>query len=454
MHSIKQAKGFAVLTSAVLLSIAGIAFTTNMASTQLIDNQVVGNYYRNNEAFVSAESGVNFVLSKLEDPAIAKLMLADLPFPYESPDHHYTVLVNKINSNTLQIISSGHSMDGSAKRVIQLKVNYAIAFPIPGAPISSNGKLNLDSTANINDGCEGLTAADCISDGNISEKMIISNPDEEEDKTELCSGEEADIGENIIDASAYYGDYSEERVVDNKGDWGDVIAPEGSIFFGMYSDQDLEPDSLFEVTFGIEQNESNMAALENYAVVIDMTIAGAQSCSEQLKNVTDEDEVIYIKGDCNIDQHNASQSNTSENKRFTIGSVKSPKMVFIEGGTFVNQPNTGASVVGMLYFLPGEHTAVDENGDIILDEYGNTKLVEDSSVDMGGIRVNGALLSEYKCSHDGYDKTDTRGTKQHFSARYDRKVLNDLYDGLGAAATASDYHLIEGSWRDFYVDTD
>ena len=461
MYSIKRDKGFAVLTSALLLSIAGIAFTANMASTQLIDNQIIANYYRNNEAFVNAESGVNFVLSKLTDADLAIELLSSLSEDpeYSGTDHHYyEVKVNKINGNTIQIISYGRSMDNSAQRTIQLEANYLVDYNPPRAPVSSNGKLNIDFTANINDGCEGLTAADCLSDGNISDYMIISNPDGDvepdyEDEEDVMCFAEDPLEANNIDTRAYYGDYSPDRIVDNEDDWGDVLAPEGSVFFGMDSDHDLEPDSLFEATFGIEQNEDNMAALENYAFLVDMTIDGAVSCSEQLKNVGDEDKVIYIKGDCNIDQYDASQSNSSENKRFTIGTVDNPKMVFIEGGTFVNQPNTGASVVGLLYFLPGTSTQVvlGEDGLPVLDENDVpvTEEVEDLSVDMGGMRVNGALLTDYKCSHDGYDKTDTRGTKQHFSARYDISILNDLYNEAGGAPMASDYSIKPGTWRDF-----
>ncbi|MFT6984291.1 MAG: hypothetical protein ACJAT7_000077 [Psychromonas sp.] len=447
MYSMKREKGFAVLTSALLLSIAGIAFTANMASTQLIDNQIVANYYRNNEAFINAESGMNFVLSKLTDSALATQLLSTLPTEYPDDAHHYRVEVKQIDGNTLQIISYGTSVDGSAHRTIQLEANYLVNRNPPVAPLSSNGKLNIDSTANLNDGCEGLTAADCISDGNISAYMIISNPDDSvvpdpvNEVDLLCFANDS-LDANNISTDAYYGDHSNERVVDNKGDWGDVLAPEGSVFFGIASDSNLDPGSLFEATFGIEKNESNMSTLENYALLVDMTINGALSCSEQLQRVTEDDVVIYIKGDCDISQADASKSASSENKRFTIGSVENPKMVFIEGGTFINQPNTGASVVGLLYFLPGEHNVVDADGNIIGTE-------EDLSVDMGGIRVNGALLTEYKCSHDGYDKTDKNGTKQHFSARYDKTVLNDLYEDAGGAAASSNYSIKSGTWRDF-----
>ena len=57
----KQQQGFAVLTTVIILSIAGIAYTTHMACLQLIDNKVLANYYRSSEAFANAESGVNLI---------------------------------------------------------------------------------------------------------------------------------------------------------------------------------------------------------------------------------------------------------------------------------------------------------------------------------------------------------------------------------------------------------
>ncbi|WP_019616276.1 hypothetical protein [Psychromonas ossibalaenae] len=449
MSLIKREQGFAVLISAVLLTLACITFTANMVAIQLIDNQVIGNYYRNSEAFVNAESGINLILSKLDNPVIAKDMLVELPYSYLSSAEHYSVQVTQLNANTLEITSSGLSMDDSAKRTIHLQVNYSLDYNVPAAPLSADGKLNLDASATVNDGCEGLGINECLSPGNIADVMLLSNPGAETEPSELCSGDEGNIGSNLFADNIFYGD-SKDRVIDNGGDWGKAVVPAGINIFGtLITGVDGAPDNLFEATFAIERNDTNMQIIKNYAADIDMTVEGAVSCSEQLKDVSDEDEVIYIQGDCNIEQNNASQSVTSENKRFTVGSAVHPKMVFIEGGSFITQPNSGVSVIGMLYFLPAKHAAVDADGDFIVDEYGNELLVEELSVDMGAVRVNGALLSDYKCSADGYDKTDSKGTKQHFSVRYDRTVLNLLYSQLGMPASDSGYQQVEGSWRDF-----
>ena len=463
MCSIKRGKGFAVLTSAVLLSMAGIAFTTNMASTQLIDNQVVGNYYRNNEAFVNAESGINLILSKIDE---SSAILASLPLTYHPVGSNYTIQIQRINKNTVEISSLGTSKDGSAQREIHLQVYHETAYNVPLAPAESNGKLNLDSTATINDGCEGVSAASCKSPGNFSKHQLVSNPANETQETK-CTGGSIMLGKNQIDQSALYTDIADNNFlvigetisfVDEDGftvtetvSWPNEL-PDGSSFYGVDVAENLTPTTLFESTFGVTREVGvNALTTSSEVVKIDMNDGDTTSCSTHLAALADEISTIYIKGDCDIDQNDASKSVTSENKRFTIGTVDNPKLVFIEGGTFITQPQTGASVLGMLYFLPGLTDKLDADGNPVPDpdNEGAYLQVEMQSVDMGGIRVNGAMLSEYNCSHDGYDKTDTKGTKQHFSARYDKTVLNKLYENTGNPAIDSGYSFVEGSWRDF-----
>lgn len=264
-----------------------------------------------------------------------------------STSNHYTEKVTQDYNGRLSVISEGKSNDDTAIRTIQLKVGYAIEFNVPESPISSNGKLNLDSTATLNDGCEGGSAADCISKGNIADNILVSNPGGETEQTDGCTGDT--LGANAIDSGALYDDANSDRLVDNKGVWGALNIPEGSSYFGgITPNLTADPSSLFEKTFGVKRTDEKMTKIKNAAVVIDMTISGAQSCSEQLKAVSNDDEVIYIIGDCNIDQSDASHSNTSENKPFTVGSPYNPKIVFMEGGTFTTRPNTGASVIGML----------------------------------------------------------------------------------------------------------
>lgn len=446
MTSIKQYKGFAVLTSVVLLSLASITFTAEMASTQLIDNKIVGNYYRNNEAFVNAESGINFLLSKIDDPVIGPVVVASIPFTYSSTDNHYNVQLTRLDDNTLEIVSAGLSMDDSAQREISLQIHPEMRFNLPGAAVSFNGKLNLDASATVNNGCEGVSAANCKSPGNFADFQVVSHPANETERTaDLCNGSVDDVdntGVNLIADNAFYqtitADNSLEIGANNAEGkvitWSNNIAA-GSDFFGTTVATDLEPSSLFESTFGVSKDEG-VAALKasDKVAKIDMTDGSNQSCSERLEELDPKIVTIYITGDCDIGKFEEGTTKLSENGRFTIGTLDNPKMVFIEGGTFIDAPNTGSSVVGMLYFLPG--TSVNET--------------EDSSVDMGGVRVNGALLSEYSCSHDGYDRSDPTGTKQHFSARYDKTVLDTLYGSIGRQAPIYiGYSFVQGSWRDF-----
>lgn len=460
INSTYQNKGFAVLTSTLLLSIASIAFTAQMASIQLIDNKIVGNYYRNNEAFVNAESGLNFLLSKIDDPIIGPAVFASIPATYRSAENHYSVQLTRLNSNTLEMVSAGRSMDDSALRKISLQIHPEMRFNLPGASVLVNGKLNLDASAMVNNGCEGVRAADCKSPDNFADYQLVSNPSNEILGTAaLCNGSvdpQGDLpavdnsGVNVIAENAFYqpitADNSREIGAFNAE--GEVIkwsnnVPAGSSFFGEEVDINFQPDSLFGSVFGVNKDIGVMALKYSAAVAkVDMTdINLTTSCSSRLKALAQsspEIDTIYITGDCNIDQNDATQSTTSENKRFTIGTVEHPKMVFIEGGTFIDAPNTGASVMGMLYFLPG--TKIDKMG----------SKVEDAVVDMGGIRVNGAMLSEYSCSHDGYETADKNTTKQHFSVRYDKTVLDKLYGNIGRNPPVyGGYSIVQGSWRDF-----
>jgi hypothetical protein len=449
-NKINYQQGFAVLTSAITLSAASIIFTANMASSQLVDNQIIGNYYRNKEAFANAESGINFVIGKLDDSAIAQAILTNLPTSYKNTAQHYSVNIQKIHATKMSINSIGTSQDKSAQREINLEIDFYINYPIPKAAVSTNGKINLGESALVNDGCEGQSIETCKGSGNIAEHMLISNPslevdevDEVDDADELCSG--GHKGKNIIASGVLQGDSEPldtvTKELENETqtyDWGKVSIASGSEIGGVSSNENMQAGSLFEATFGIEMSQINLDELSNNAVSIDMSHGG--NCSSMLQNVGDENEIIFIKGDCNISQYYAQKSETTQNKFFTIGSSEHPKLVFIEGGTFISPPNIGTTVIGMLYFLPSLHDEIDEQGNI---------QAKDDSVDMGRVNVNGALLSEYKCSYNSDDKIHNSQTLPHFSARFDKLILNKLYSSIGIRAMGSGYRFSAGTWRDF-----
>ena len=465
MSTIKKNKGFVVLLSTMLLSVAAISLTTNMAGTQLIDNQVMANYYRSSEAFINAESGVHMILSQIDK---SSSLLAFLPLSYRPSDNHYTVDVERVNKNTVAISSSGRSKDGSAQRTIQLQIYHQVSYNVPKSALSSNGKLNLDATTIINNGCEGLNAEQCNSPGNLAKYSLISAPSNETQQTDLCTG--TSLGENLIEDGVFSGENNniqiigeEKNITDKEGNalidaFGDKITeltswsyeqPAGSVFYDLPSGEHLSPSTLFESTFGVNR-EAGIDALQvsSDVVTIDTQRNGAASCSKQLLNIDKEISTIYIKGDCKIEESDTFKSITSGNNRFTIGSVDYPKQVFIEGGHFITEANIDTSIIGMLYFLPGKHPAVDENNQLVLNEDGETVLVEDNSIEMNGIRVNGALLSDYNCSYAG-NQGDNLNNNVNFSVRYDKTVLNKLYKNIGSVVVNSGYSIIEGSWRDF-----
>ena len=458
INKIAKEKGFAVLTSTILLSLAGIVFTASMVSSQLVNNQVTGNYYRNNEAFSNAESGVNFVLSQLDDSTSSQALLQRLPITYESSENHYKVMVKGITQRKLSIISEASSMDGTAKRQISLEVDVYINFPIPTAALSVNGKIILDGLSLVNDGCEGLGESACTASGNVAKNMLVSNPNIEVNGSDLCT--EGGIGKSTIENKVLTGETlgkTIDKITDSNGieraDWGPVSIPEGSEISGLIPDPTLEANSLFEVTFGVEMNQDNLNELWLDSAQVDMRNGG--DCSYFLNNVDVEKDIIYIKGDCNISQYDAQHSNTFENKTFTIGSVENPKLVFIEGGIFITPTNTDMSIIGMLYFLPGSHKLLDDMGNLIdltgspLSDPVDAVQMIDTSIDISGVTVNGALLSEYQCSHDGKNNEDNNDSREYLTTRFDKLVLDKLYADLGIAATNSGYRLSAGTWRDF-----
>lgn len=451
---LKARQGFAVLVSTVLLCFVGIIFCAYMASSQLIDNQVIENYYRNNDAFANAESGINFVLGQLDDADLAQPLLSALPVVYENSDHHYRVEVRAINASRLAITSDATSADGTANRQVNLEVDFYLHYPIPVAAVSSNGKFNLSKNALINDGCEGLKSSDCLAGSHVAEYMLQSNPAIEVNESVDCSG--GQVGVNVISDEALLGDSLKKEIetITAEGseyyDWGNITIAEGSEIAGMTPDSNVDAHSLFEATFGIALNEDNLSAIGSNALSIDMTDGG--DCSEQLQQVSKQDSIIFIKGDCNISQTYTLQSHTSDSKIFTIGAADDPKLVFIEGGTFTADESTMTNITGMLYFLPGTHdliddagNLVDENGEPLSADEGAIEVI-DGSINMGTINVNGALLSEYQCSYDGVNGNDAQ---QHLSIRFDKLVLETLYANLGFKAIESGYRLSAGSWRDF-----
>jgi hypothetical protein len=448
VYSIKKNKGFAILTSVVLLSIAGITFTVNMVLTQLVDNQVVANYYRSNEAFANAESGINIMLSKIEK---SKTVLDVLPIHYQPAGSYYTVSVEQLNKNTLLINSVGTSMDGIATRQIQVQIYYDLSYNIPPSAVAANGKLNLDETVTINDGCEGVSGEVCQSPGNIAEYHLVSHPKNETQVTP-CTGEA--LGENVIAQDALYTSHDENNFlligeqppVNNEFEIasGETLTwpnnhSENAQFHGVEAGSNITPSSLFESTFGITQEvANNVLQSASDVVTIDMTLSSGMSCSHQLNNIDQQVTTVYIKGDCDI-EHSDTMSNTSGNDFFTLGSAEHPKAIFIEGGTFTTPINTDVSVTGMLYFLPSTQA--------VIDEHGNEQFVEDPSINLAGVQVNGALLSDYNCSHNTQD--NIAAGNPSLSVRYDKAVLNTLYKNRGSIAIDSTYSLVEGSWKDF-----
>jgi len=398
-----------------------------MVSSQLVDNQVVGNYYRNNEAFVNAESGIHFALSQLALPTTTDPLPTGLPVIYERRAHadfievslptdlssvvegvQFTQVTMIESSNGVQITSRGTSVDGSAKKVMTLEVEPYFNFPIPTAAISSNGKLNLGTNVSVINGCE--TSDDCLASGNVAENSLLTNP-ENEGNDYFCSG--GSIRENVIADNILKGNKSVKTIAPISGiadyDWGEATYPDGTEVFGITANTDLNSRSLFEKTFGMEMTQTNLDALRSSAVEVNE--ASTENCNDTLAGLDDTNSFVFIKGNCHLSSYT----------EVVIGTAEHPKLVIIEGGIF----DTPVSIVGMLYFLP----ETDTDGALI-----------DTDINLNNIDVTGALLTEHKCSQSAVNP---------LSVRYDKTVLEKLYASLDIEMLASGYQLVVGTWKDF-----
>ena len=427
MYSIAHAKGFVILTTVVLLSFACIIFTMRMAKNQLLDDEIEANYYRTNEAFVNAESGINDALSKINQ---STSLLNSLPLTYSSQDNMYSVDIKRLTQYKINLVASGTSHDGSAQKKIQVQVFDERSFDIPKSPFSSNGKVNFNGAATINDGCEGLPEAQCTLPENIAAYSIITSPVNEIVQTTSCTG--SALGKDQIESRVLYSNSIRTLSIKSESEWPNTI-PENSVFYGLPITHDFQPQTLFQSTFGVSRNKG-LNALQNATDVlfVDLTEKGAIDCGEQLLAAGDDATTIYIKGDCYITGNNDSS--------LTIGSVEHPKLVFIEGGSFITDQSQGISVIGMLYLLPATQQTINTDGELVTDV--------ENVIDLSGLRVNGAMLSDYACSDNLTDQGNS-STSAHLFVRYDKAVLNQLYKLRGSVAVASDYSLVSGSWKDF-----
>ena len=444
-------RGFAVLTIVMVLSIASIAYTTNMAYLQLMDNKVLSNYYANSEAFINAESGINLVLNKLSSAKNAHDMLSQLPFTYVTPDNSnvaYQVAVTSLTNNKLSISSIGYSSDKSALRNIFLEVYYDVNFDIPNAPLSSNGRLNIKATDTINDGCEGLSSIDCLSPGNIAESIVISHPEVNlNEQTLAMCPDENNIAQQVI-AGELVNTTDTSRVKSvNQQQWGGAATFSNAIFDKIPPIDNINDSaSLFESTFAVTWSDAKAHFVQSEEVAyIDMRYGHGMDCSQQLAQLDDAISIIYIEGDCQINPLDAVASTFSGDQHFTIGSTEQPKMVFMEGGTFIAPEDIQSAVIGMLYLLPESEALLNTN----TNQDGLLSMASQQAINLSGIKVNGALLSEYSCSHTQLLVGDEQQENSDLSVRYDKQVLKTLYEQLAVVPSSSHYQLVAGTWRDF-----
>jgi len=418
--------GFAVLTIVLLLSVASLIFTLNMAQVQLLDNQLLANDYRNKEALLHAESGVNLMLNQLNHANVVSQLLNDLPFVYPvvlSANDPFQVQLSQQVDQPLQITSTGYSQDHHAMKQIVLTLQALAHYGIPESSVTSNAALTLNDKAQIQRDCEKLGCTDAELAAPLIDARLFNSP--------LC-----------LD-SASLNLSSEQRNLQQQlqyHPWGAATSFAGTFLDNAGTLIDMNTaQSLFEKTFGAYQSEALYTLSMAEGVTTINTTETALSddvnslCRQTLQQTDDNHQVLYIQGDCDL---------TNNTTPYVLGSSEYPKMIFIEGGRFISQ--VGVKINGLLYYLPGKQPVLNAAGEKVYLN-GVLQTMEEQTVNLTGVQVNGALLSEYACSYNAEETEQA----PFLWVNYNPDVLNTLYQQLNVLPLSVQYKQAQGSWRDF-----
>ncbi|KPU82735.1 hypothetical protein JI57_03475 [Psychromonas sp. PRT-SC03] len=156
-HQNKQ-QGFAIFTMIILLTMACLTFSLKIASIVRWENQRLANQYRNLEAFTHAGSGLNFILSQLDNASGALRIAAYLdnlchlssrqkcPPYFESRDLNFSIRLSLQAKGISELRSTGSSQDGQAHKKIYINVQLFNDFPLCIAQPKSK---NIDNKISI-----------------------------------------------------------------------------------------------------------------------------------------------------------------------------------------------------------------------------------------------------------------------------------------------------------------
>lgn len=160
-----SSKGYVVLTTSIVLLLVVTLIGLFTGQTLATEAKIQGNTYRALQAFNAAQAGLEYGINYAQTNA-STITDGQVLTGTQANNSTYSVVLNFVggNNNTLNVVSTGTSADGSATRVIKQLVKRApISNTIPPTSVSSRGNVTLKNNAEV----RNLTGTTTIVSGGI-----------------------------------------------------------------------------------------------------------------------------------------------------------------------------------------------------------------------------------------------------------------------------------------------
>lgn len=147
-----SAKGYVVLATSIVLLMVITLIGLFAGQTLSTEAKIQGNTYRALQAFDAAQAGLEYGINYAQTNA-STITDGQVLTGTQANNSTYSVVLNFVggNNNTLNVVSTGTSADGSATRVIKELVKRApISNSIPQTSVSSRGNVQLKNNATVN----------------------------------------------------------------------------------------------------------------------------------------------------------------------------------------------------------------------------------------------------------------------------------------------------------------
>lgn len=253
IHKRTKESGVVTLVTAVVLMLAVFGITYFMSETVIKDQQLAANAVRANEAFQTAQSGVEYAIAYIDASGIDDvfdLVVAASPSDLsltaaEVPDRATVSIALSSDESFFFIKSVGISSDSSVSRTIYVGISAIPADPEqPSVPVVAKGGLDIKGNLSVTNNEESLTiwtggeadlggsASTYIKIDSASNQLSTSGntrgPDVVEFDSNLANASEQELLESFYNKSSFEdfcdGSNSFNCTVSSaaQSDWGDM----------------------------------------------------------------------------------------------------------------------------------------------------------------------------------------------------------------------------------------